>query len=115
MLLNGFAQPDKPQLEDLVMRIGRLVGMLLFALFFALPLATKAQQETATITGEVKDATGAGVPKATVTVTNTETGISLRSETNEQGVYLIPSLKPGPYSLAFEKAGFKKALRSGVT
>jgi outer membrane receptor protein involved in Fe transport len=97
------------------MRIGRLVCMLLFALFFALPLATKAQQETATITGEVKDATGAGVPKATVTVTNTETGISLRSETNEQGVYLIPSLKPGPYSLAFEKSGFKKALRSGVT
>ncbi len=74
-----------------------------------------AQQETATITGEVRDANGSVVPKATITVTNVETNISLKSETNDQGVYTVPSLKPGPYSITVEKAGFKKTVRSGVT
>jgi hypothetical protein len=89
--------------------------MLLFALLFATPLAALAQQETATITGEVKDASGAVVPRATITVTNVETNISLKSETNDQGIYIVPSLKPGLYSVTVEKAGFKKAIRSGIT
>src|SRR5678816_3600924 len=74
----------------------------LFALFFALlyscSLVAFAQQETATITGEVKDASGASIPKAQVTITNTETGISSKTETNDNGVYTIPSLKPGLYT-----------------
>jgi len=74
-----------------------------------------AQQETATITGEVRDANGSVVPKATITVTNVETNVSIRSETNDQGLYTVPSLKPGPYSITVEKAGFKKSVRSGVT
>ena len=74
-----------------------------------------AQQDTATITGEVRDANGSVVPKATITVTNVETNVSIKSETNDQGVYTVPSLKPGPYSITVEKAGFKKTVRSGVT
>jgi len=74
-----------------------------------------AQQETATITGEVRDANGSVVPKATITVTNVETNVSIKSETNDQGLYTVPSLKPGPYSITVEKAGFKKLVRSGVT
>jgi hypothetical protein len=88
---------------------------LLLAFLIAFPLAAIAQQETATITGEVKDATGAVVPKATVTITNVETNISLRSETNDQGFYTVPSLKPGQYSVTVEIRGFKKAVRSGIT
>jgi hypothetical protein len=74
-----------------------------------------AQQETATLTGEIRDGAGAVVPRAAITATNTETNISLRSESNEQGVYTIPSLKPGAYSITVEKPGFKKHIRSGVT
>jgi len=97
------------------MRNRPFVFSFLFALLMLCSTAASAQQETATITGEIKDANGAVVPKATITVTNVETNISLKSETNDQGVYTVPSLKPGPYSITVEKAGFKKTLRSGVT
>lgn len=88
---------------------------LLLAMLSIFPAAASAQQETATVTGEVRDASGAVVPRATITITNVETNISIRSETNDQGVYIAPSLKPGQYSITVEKPGFKKALRSGVT
>src|SRR5262249_25365029 len=74
-----------------------------------------AQQEAATITGEVRDANGSVVPKATITVTNVETNVSKKSETNDQGLYTVPGLKPGQYSITVEKTGFKKVVRSGVT
>jgi Carboxypeptidase regulatory-like domain len=74
-----------------------------------------AQQETATITGHVSDASGAGVSKATVTVTNVETNISTRTETDERGFYVIPSLRPGAYTVTAEGTGFPKTVRSGVT
>jgi hypothetical protein len=88
-----------------------------FTLAFTLLLGCLAfaQQETATLTGEVKDASGAVVPGAALTITNTATSVSLKSETNEQGLYTVPSLKPGPYSIAVEKPGFRKFVRSGLT
>ncbi|HJZ69761.1 MAG TPA: TonB-dependent receptor [Blastocatellia bacterium] len=86
---------------------------MLFAML--LGFSAIAQQETATITGEVKDASGAVVPKAQITLTNVEKNLSLKSETNEQGLYTVPSLKPGPYSMTVEKSGFKKFVRSGIT
>ncbi|MGH9838126.1 MAG: TonB-dependent receptor domain-containing protein, partial [Blastocatellia bacterium] len=95
------------------MQVRRSVITLLFAL--SLACAAFAQQETATITGEVKDAAGAVVPGAQITITNVETNVALKSETNEQGVYTVTSLRPGPYSISVEKAGFKKTVRSGVT
>lgn len=88
---------------------------LLLVLLFCCHLPALAQQETATVTGEVKDSTGAVVAKALITVTNTETNISLKTETNDQGMYILPSLKPGPYSVTVEKAGFRKVVRSGIT
>ncbi|MBO0858806.1 MAG: TonB-dependent receptor [Chloracidobacterium sp.] len=95
------------------------ISVLLFGLLIgSLTLCsskTFAQQETATITGEVRDANSSVVPKATVIVTNAETNVSVKSETNDQGLYTVPSLKPGPYSITVEKAGFKKSVRSGVT
>src|SRR5215831_3664923 len=91
------------------------MSMLLFGLLALCSPFALAQQETATITGEVRDANGSVVSKATITVTNVETNVSIRSETNDQGLYTVPSLKPGPYSITVEKAGFKKSVRSGVT
>jgi len=91
------------------------MSILLFGLLALCSPFALAQQETATITGEVRDANGSVVSKATITVTNVQTNVSIRSETNDQGLYTVPSLKPGPYSITVEKAGFKKSVRSGVT
>jgi hypothetical protein len=89
--------------------------MLLLPWLCLCPLAAVAQQETATITGTVKDESGAIVARATVIVTNTETNISVKTETDERGVYVIPSLRPGGYSVAAESAGFPRTVRTGVT
>jgi Carboxypeptidase regulatory-like domain/TonB dependent receptor len=74
-----------------------------------------AQQETATVTGIVTDGTGALVRRATVTVTNVSTNIAVRAETNEQGSYTVPSLRPGEYTVAAEAPGFSRTLRRGLT
>ena len=97
------------------MKIPRLPFILLLMSLCACPLAAAAQQETATITGIVKDQSGAIVPKATVTVTNTQTNISVKTEADDSGFYIIPSLRPGEYSVTVESPGFSKVVRSGVT
>jgi Carboxypeptidase regulatory-like domain len=89
--------------------------MLLLMWLCACPLAAGAQQETATITGSVRDQSGAIVPKATVTVTNTQTNISVKTEADDAGFYVIPSLRPGEYSVTAESSGFQKIIRTGVT
>jgi hypothetical protein len=88
---------------------------LLALLFCALPAAAFAQQETATIAGTVTDATGASVPRAVVIVTNVQTGISVKTEATDAGTYVVPSLRPGDYSIAVESKGFQKTVRTGVT
>jgi hypothetical protein len=74
-----------------------------------------AQQETATITGIVRDESGAIVPKATVTVVNVQTNISVKTETDAAGSYVVPSLRPGEYSVIAESSGFPKIVRTGIT
>jgi hypothetical protein len=96
--------------------LSRCISSFIFlVVVFACPFATPAQQESATITGEVTDASGGLVPKAMITVTNVGTNISVNTETSDQGSYTVPSLRPGDYTVTVEKSGFSKTLRSGVT
>jgi hypothetical protein len=81
----------------------------------ALPAASFAQQETATIAGTVTDATGAVVPRALVIVTNVQTGITVKTEATDAGTYVVPSLRPGDYSISAESKGFQRTVRTGVT
>lgn len=52
-------------------------------------------QTTGTLEGVVKDPTGAGISGASVKITNTETGASRVTQTNDDGVYKITNLQPG--------------------
>ena len=61
------------------------------------------------ITGTVTDSSGAPVPGATVTVTNTATRGTRNTTTNAEGLYTFPSLPPGSYELKVELQGFKTA------
>jgi len=88
---------------------------VLVVLLCALSSAAFAQQETATIAGTITDSTGAVVPRAVVVVTNVQTGITVRTAATESGSYLVPSLRPGDYSVAVESKGFQKTVRTGVT
>jgi hypothetical protein len=64
-------------------------------------------QTLGTITGEVKDASGAIIPGATVTATNTGTNASREMASNEAGTYTFAALPPGPYVVKSELQGFK--------
>ena len=68
-----------------------------------------SQGATGTITGTVTDPTGAGVPDAAVIVTNTATGTQTKTITGATGLYTIPELQPGPYTVSVEASGFRKA------
>jgi hypothetical protein len=73
-----------------------------------------AQTIRGTITGTIVDSTGARVASATVTVTNTATGIAASTQTNRNGDYTIPLLPPGTYDATVEEQGFKKYVHAGI-
>ena len=68
-------------------------------------------QTLGTITGEVKDSSGAVVPGVTVTVTNKATNAVRTSSSNEVGLFDFPALPPGMYTVKSELDGFKTATR----
>jgi hypothetical protein len=61
----------------------------------AFAAALCAQEYRATITGTITDSSGAAVRGARVSAINLQTGLTLKSETNAQGHYVIPYLLPG--------------------
>jgi carboxypeptidase family protein/TonB-dependent receptor-like protein len=71
-------------------------------------------QATASISGRVVDEAGAVLPGANVTVTNTATGAARDTVTNGEGLYSVPALNPGTYSLRAELAGFAPQVRERV-
>ncbi len=79
----------------------------LWALLYAFAGAGYAQTTFATIAGAVTDATGAVAPNVLVTATNVATGVKSSTKSNEVGIYTIPQLKEGTYSVKAEAAGFK--------
>jgi carboxypeptidase family protein len=81
---------------------------LILALAVLLGDAAQAQTTFATLTGTVTDATGAVVPKASVTVRNIATGIETTTEPNDEGIYTLAQLKEGQYTLRVRGAGFKE-------
>src|SRR5882762_5807238 len=90
----------------------RVCLMLLLLLSAAAPVA--AQFDTATVVGTVKDASGATVPDAKVTLTNTETGVSVVRTTTTDGTYEFATVRPGLYVVTAEKSGFALALVDNV-
>ncbi|MBI3683706.1 MAG: TonB-dependent receptor [Acidobacteria bacterium] len=81
----------------------RFLPALILSAGFAL-----SQSNVASLTGIITDATGAVVPNVGITLTNRGTGIVLHTRSNENGVYVAPSLVAGAYQVEFEAKGFKK-------
>ena len=85
----------------------RRVMRLALAVVFCLSVAF-AQSDLGSISGFVKDPSGAVIPKAQVTVKNEATGTERRTATNESGLYTVTNIPPGLYTITAEAAGFKK-------
>jgi outer membrane receptor protein involved in Fe transport len=70
--------------------------------------AAHAQVDRATLTGEVRDTSGAAIAGASVSVTNSATNVVTRVRTTGDGNYLAPNLAPGQYLVEAEAQGFQK-------
>jgi hypothetical protein len=73
-----------------------------------------AQVQYGELTGTVKDPSGAVIPGAEITITNTRMGYTKTVTTNPAGVYRAGALPIGPYTLRVSSPGFKTSERSGV-
>src|ERR1700676_3471791 len=69
---------------------------------------------TASISGTVKDATGAAVVGAKVTATNRDTGVVSSQSTNGDGYYSFQSLPLGRYDIEVQQTGFKAYRQTGL-
>jgi len=87
------------------------------ALAISLAIAATAvgQEFRGAITGRVNDKSGGVLPGVTVTATNVATNVSSTTVTTGEGLFTIPYLIPGTYTVAAELSGFKKSVASNLS
>lgn len=89
-----------------MLSIYRTAAAAVFAALLFLP-ALLAQSERGTISGTVRDSSGAVVAGASVKLTNSATNVVVTTTTNASGDYAVPNLPVGEYDVRAEKPGFK--------
>lgn len=94
------------------MRKAVFLGMVLS---LALAGGLWAQSNRATITGTVTDPTGAVIPGVQVTAMNLDTAVPTKTISNDDGIYVVPNLPPGRYSLEFTRGGFETLKHEAIT
>lgn len=102
-------------IRKVVARSGAVKGCLLFHLLLSLSVSVFGQGTSAQVNGAIRDATGAVIADARITVTNTDTTTQRKTASNGQGGYVVPLLPPGRYQITIEKEGFQPVVRSGIT
>jgi len=76
--------------------------------------AALAQLQSGRIVGTVFDSQRAGIPGATVTITNRATNIARTVVTDSEGNYVVTPLDPGTYRVSAEMPGFQTTVREGL-
>jgi hypothetical protein len=87
---------------------------LVAAAAFLLGAGSLFAQATATISGRVVDQAGAVLPGATVVITNAGTGATRETVSNAEGLYIVPALDPGMYSVKAQLTGFTAQSRDNI-
>src|SRR5262245_45700944 len=88
--------------------------VMLALLLMGLAMNAMGQTGNAQLSGTVQDASKALIPGVTITVTNTETDVTLTQVSNEAGAYSFPVLQPGTYRVTAELPGFRKQVFNDV-
>jgi hypothetical protein len=89
-------------------------ALVCLAAILLLPAAGIAQMTRGSIAGTARDASGAVVPGATVTVVNVATNATQTVVTDPQGFYRVPALEPGRYTVTTDLPGFRKVEQRDV-
>ncbi len=93
----------------MVRRVLRVALLVILALW-----SVRADAQTAQISGEVTDGSGAVLPGVEVKATQVETGFVRSVITGGKGEYVLPSLPVGPYRIDATLDGFRTFTRTGV-
>src|SRR5512134_126501 len=80
---------------------------LALALILAAPALVMAQSFTASLLGNVTDASGAAIPNVKITTTNVANNTKTEAVSDATGRYAVQTLQPGAYRLEATAAGFK--------
>src|SRR5215831_14784000 len=94
-------------------RVGARILSCLFIAFLSCNVVF-GQGSTAQIIGSVTDPSGAVLPGVEITATQTETGVSRTTVSNETGAYILPNLPVGPYKLEASLPGFRSFIQTGI-
>ncbi len=94
----------KSKVSSLLSRFGLMALAMLLASTLGL-----AQSDSSSVSGVVKDSSGAIVVNAKVNVRNEDTSFDRQVTTNASGFYTTTNLAPGYYTVTVEAPGFKKA------
>lgn len=98
-------------MNDLQIKVFRAVSALASAIFLTLgllagPTSLFAQSDTGRVVGTVSDNTGAMIPGATVTLTNTETSATQTAKADDSGNFTFPAQPRGAYKISVTQSGF---------
>lgn len=107
----------KPSVAELRTRnpFSRWAFLSMVLLLVLAGLKSFAQYDNGSVMGTIHDSTGAAVPNATVTITNTATGVNAVVKTDTQGDYEAPSLRVGVYMVSVSAAGYAIAEAKNIT
>ncbi len=90
-------------------------AVLLSACAWMLALPLLAQSPNGVLNGLVVDPANRVIVGADVIAVNDVTGVQYATKTNDQGIYVLPNLPPGPYRLQVSKVGFKTLIKPDIT
>ncbi len=113
--LSAFASFFRARLAVSVFLAPLTVGTLALLLLLVGAAPSGAQTELAGVYGRVTDASGAVIVDAEVEIKNVDTNQSVTVKTNQDGLYTIPSLRPGHYLINVRKPGFKSVTVTEMT
>ena len=94
------------------MRFPRFVPFVIYLTLNTFALF--AQSPDGNINGLVSDPSSAAVVGAEIVAVNDVTGVQYTTKTNNEGIYVLPNLPPGPYRLQVSKAGFKTLIKPDI-
>ena len=93
-------------------RFPRIAFLIACVVSLALPLA--AQSPNGAVNGRVVDPSNEVIAGADILVINDVTGVKYPGKTNDDGIYVVPNLPPGPYRLQVSKVGFKTLIKPDI-
>ncbi len=105
----------KLNLKRAMQRLSAITAAMVLTVLTTTAPQLHGQTSNAQVSGVVTDPSGAVIDNAQVTAVNTATNVPYRAVSNGQGVYVLPELQPGPYTLSVKAQGFGTVTQSGRT